>query len=341
MKNIHIAVLINVILYLTSCAPNEKFYGFEIQNIEGTKQYVNYPANPSEMRFLNNKLVWLDYTQNQMVYSIPISFIENEIENHNINKGFGPGEFGNILSFKAIKDNISFYDGLNKSLYSFNLNTPIVEIQIKDFPHYIIEIIELNSDRYLISGMFTEHRFLLINGSGEIKGSYGIFPEKIEKMNHPVSEKNMGCVNVVTATGNGFASIVYDSGIIEFFTVRNDSIVKVNEIIYSDIDFEPATMDGITSILRSNKNTGFIDVVTHKNKVFGLYSAVDWATDPHKASHAEYIFIYDNTGIPLKALKLQYPLQRIAIDPDSDIIYGFGSDENGLYFASHDTNQKL
>lgn len=341
MKSIDLAKIFIVFLHITSCIPQEKYHGFTIQAIEGEKKYINYPTNPSEMRYFNSRLVWLDYTQNQMVFSIPISFDENEIQTHNINKGFGPNEFGNIVSFKATDEGIYFYDETRKSLLNFNLDTPGVEIQIKEFPHYIIEIQKIKTNRYLVSGMFTDQRFLLIDNCGETKGSYNKFPGKIEKMNIPVPEKNMGCVNVVAATSKGFASIVYDSGIIEFFTVIDDSILKVNEIIYSDIDFEPSTTNGITSILRSNKNTGFIDVVTHNDKVFGLYSAIDWETNPHKAAHAEYVFIFDVSGKPLNALKLQYPLQRIDVDPVSYTIYGFGSDENGVYFAAHKTNLYL
>lgn len=341
MKIISFAKIFLLLVYVTSCVPHEKYNGFKIEAIEGEKKYIDYPTNPSEMRYFNSRLVWLDYTQNQMVFSIPVSINENEIQTHNIKKGFGPNEFGNIVSFKSTNEGIYFYDETKKTLFNFNLDIPIGEIQIKDFQHYIIEIHKIKTNRYLVSGMFSDQRFLLLDSLGVIKGSYNKFPGSIEKMNIPVPDKNMGCVNVISATENGFASIVYDSGIIEFFTLKEDSIIKVNEIIYSDIDFEPSTSNGITSILRSNKNTGFIDLVTHNEKILGLYSAIDWQTDPNQAAHAEYIFIYDVNGKPLNALKLQYPVQRFDVDPASDAIYGFGSDENGVYFVEFKSNLNL
>jgi hypothetical protein len=334
MRDLNIMLLVCVIFSLASCVKNNKFNGFVIHNIEGTKQYIDFPTNPSEMRYLTNKLVWLDYSQKQMVYSIPISLNEDEIESHNINKGAGPGEFGNILSFNSANDYISFYDGINKRFYTFNLTTPVLDLELKEIPLYILGLEKLSANRYLISGLFPEHRFLLIDNLGKTISSYATFPGKVEGLNVPIPEKNMGCINVISATKDGFASIVYDSGIIEFFRIKNDSIVKVNETIYSDIDFKPVTENGITSISRSNKNTGFIDILTSGNRVFGLYSAVDWATDTHLASHAEYVYIYDLDGKPLKAYKLQYPIHKFAIDPTSDKMYGFGSDDNGLYFTS-------
>lgn len=338
MKYLICIFLINAILFLTSCVQNEKFNGFVIKNIEGTKQYIDFPTDPSEMRYLNDRLVWLDYSQKQMVYSIPISLNEVEIESHNINKGAGPGEFGNILSFNSANNYISFYDGINKRFYTFNLTTPVLDLELKEIPLYILKIEKCSANRYLISGLFPEHRFLLIDNLGKTISSYATFPGKVEGLNVPIPEKNMGCINVISTTKDGFASIVYDSGIIEFFRIKNDSIVKVNETIYSDIDFKPVTQNGITSISRSNKNTGFIDIMTSGNRVFGLYSAVDWATDTHLASHAEYVYIYDLDGKPLKAYKLQYPIHKFAIDPTSGIMYGFGSDKNGLYFTSYKIN---
>jgi hypothetical protein len=338
MKYLITTLLINAVLFLTCCVQNDKFNGFVIHNIEGVKQYIDFPTVPSEMRYFNNKLVWLDYSQKQMVYSIPVSLNENEIESHNINKGAGPGEFGNLFSFKSSKDHISFYDGTNKRFYTFNLTTPVLNIQLKEFPLYILGMVKFRANRYIISGLFPEHRFLLIDNLGNTISNYATFPGKVEGMDFPVSEKNMGCINVFSATEDGFASIVYDSGIIEFFRIKSDSIVKVNEAIYADIDFKPVNENGISSISRSNKNTGFIDILAHENRVYGLYSAVDWATDTHLASHAEYVFIYKFDGNPLKAYKLQYPIHKFAIDPTLDKMYGFGSDENGLYFISYKIN---
>jgi hypothetical protein len=338
MRDLSVILLFCVILSLASCVKNDKFNGFVIHNIEGTKRYIDFPTDPSEMRYLNDRLVWLDYSQKQMVYSIPISLNENEIQSHNINKGAGPGEFGNLFSFKSSKDYISFYDGTNKRFYTFDFKSLVLDLQLKEFPLYILGIVKISTNRYLISGLFPEHRFLLIDNLGKTISSYATFPGKVEGLNVPIPEKNMGCINVISATGDGFTSIIYDSGIIEFFRIKNDSIVKVNETIYSDIDFKPVNENGISSISRSNKNTGFIDLLTHGNRVLGLYSAVDWATDTHMASHAEYVFMYNLEGKPLKAYKLQYPIHKFAIDPTSGIMYGFGSDRNGLYFTSYKIN---
>lgn len=336
MKKHILSVLI--ILSFTSCSDkNRLFKEFQPRKPEIKKYIQKGPVNPSNARFtfFQNSLYWIDYRQNEFLFSKDISQLTTDkINRHNILKGQGPDEYMMVLFLRQYNNYLSFTDSYKGTLSFFNKDTLYKELQLIEFtPASIQGIVKMNNNRYLYSGYLNNSRFVLIDSLQNLLSEFSKFPEKIDQMKYKIIEKNMACQNLFTNNKNNFANIVYDSGIIEFFSIVNDSIIKKKETVYSEYNFSMLYENNATRVSSSKSNTGFIDICSDETNVYALFSSVSWEDNVDLAYFGDYILVYSWAGEPKLALKLDIPIRGFSAVPGSDRFWGWGNDAEGIYFT--------
>lgn len=335
-KSILIIFLMSIIL---SCERKIDTFN-EIPNlsISGKKYYLSSKVNPSNTRFryYQNSLYWIDYHQDEFLYSMAEpKNSDHSIKSHNIVKGKGPNEFMMVLFPKRVGNYLSFVDSFSGSLFFFNNDTLFKEFQLTGFsPIEIQGIVKTDHNRYLYSGVL-ETRFVLCDSTQSILSKYSLFPGKLNELSYKMDEKNAACQNHYVAKKDAFVNIIYDSGIIEFFEIRKDSIIKKRENIYNDFEFSIINDGGATRISSEKSNTGFIDISASDKHVFALYSTISWEENVDLAYFGNYVLMYSWKGEPIKAFKLDVPLRGFSVVPDKDVFWGWGHDSGGVYFAEY------
>ena len=315
------------------------FHEFQVHSVKGVKYYQEGKVNPSSTRFIyfQNRIYWLDYNQSDFLFSTttpPDS--NNAIGNHNIKKGKGPDEFMMVVFLQRNKEYLSFVDNFKGALFFCNTDTIFNEFQLSGFaPFEINGIAKVSNDKYLYSGLLDDGRFKLCDSNQKIHSNYSVFPGTIDELPHETVEKNMACHNHFTVKEDAFANIIYDSGIIEFFKIKEDSIIKVEESVYNDFNYS-IIKEGGTRVSHSDSNTGFIDICSDEENVFALYSTTSWKDNSDLAYFGDYIFIYKWDGTPVKALKLDAPLRGFSTVPGKNRLWGWSHDSEGIYFAEYE-----
>jgi hypothetical protein len=335
-KLILIVLLIPIIL---SCKKNPATLNdFKKYPVKGIKYYQTGKVNPSNTRFLyyHNRIYWIDYHQDEFLFSMKIPPEPNSlIYNHNIKKGKGPDEFMMILSPKRYSNYISFLDSFKSSLFFFNNDTLFKELQLSGFaPFQIQQIIKINSN-YLYSGLLDSSRFVLCDAEQKILSKYDVFPGESNELPYKTADKNMAYLNSFTSKNNAFVNIIYDSGIIEFFKIKQDSITKIKEFKYNDFEYSLIHENGATRVSSSKDNTGFIDICSDDKYVYSLHSTISWKDNEELAYFGDYILIYSWDGEPIKALELDTPLRGFSIVPGTNKFWGWGHDSKGLFFVEY------
>ena len=334
-------LLITVFTAFTVYSCNNKhdlFHEFQVHSVKGVKYYQEGKVNPSSTTFeyLQDKIYWLDYNQGDFLFSTATPPDNNNaIGNHKIKKGKGPDEFMMVVFLQRNKEYLSFVDNFKGALFFCNADTLFNEFQLSGFaPFEINGIAKVSNNNYLYSGLLNDGRFVLCDSDQTIHSKYTMFPGAIDELPHETIEKNMACQNHFTVNGDAFANIIYDSGIIEFFQIKEDSIIKVRENIYNDFQF---SISEDPKIARSQKsNTGFIDICSDEKYVYTLYSTVSWEENAELAYFGDYVFIYEWDGTPVKALQLDAPLRGFSTVPGTNKFWGWSHDNEGIYFAEYE-----
>ena len=350
MKNFYlIVILLNICI---SCSKKSTLEEIEIpKDLKKVHSNIDYEkakfkindGNYSKLgriRFItsNDKnLYWINHRREEL-----ISYINpdkpQDIYDAGVKKGRGPKKYGNLTSLNCFKNQIYFYDVINKKIGIGKTDTFKKLRRLDNIEQFIHSINIVNDTSILISGIFDKMRFGILDEQNELDIIYKGFPYDGSELS--TASKNMGFTNEMTSHKNKIANIVYNSGIIEFFKLRNNKLKKYSENLYSQNNFKIKKEKGAKRAIHSKDNTGFIDITSNENFVFTLYSSISYNESREKDSLGRWILCYTWKGELVKLLYLTHPINRFALYKNKLISFFIDREEEKVKLINYYFDEK-
>lgn len=248
------------------------------------------------------------------------------IGNH-ILQGQGPDEIINALDISLTSNNeLAIYDINDQRLKLFSVDTynETGSYDLKSIFRSVWNAYALKDGDFLVkTPSFLENEspvrsFSIVNGKiMQIESTYLQLPEEFkEEPMLLIVQSDLA----IAPNGKNFVSVTTRGGTIEIFSIQGDEIQETFSAMPFPVEFIES--NGIKQ-LDANTVLGFISAAADNDFWVASYCGTNEDADANK------IGIWDWNGQPLKGLITDKMILKLALDPDSKILYGLVADNEG------------
>ena len=317
MKLYFLILLISCLIF--SCG-RDKAPTIEYQHVNASDSLTFYAGLPVDLQPFKGYLFVNDFLGDEgLVHVVDIE--QDSILFSFLQTGGGPNEvvsLANMEIFTVGELNVlGVFDGNMKRYRGYDIDSvlaiktlhhPLLDKSV-DIPYSINGLYKIDRG-YVATGFFPDGKFALLNDSLELKSYTGQYRPK----------KNEGVAKILDAQANigksklspskkQLASVVFHAGIVEFYEVTADSIVKKWEFVKDELDY--TTKNGKQVV---NKGVeGFISVDVTDEFVFALYSG-DMFNMDEVATYGKFVYQFDLKGNLINTYELDRKVLDIHID---------------------------
>lgn len=325
-------------IYLTSCTEKPSMTGlFKKQNNEPIKISqikTDSIRNPYIMNYHNGMLIFGDIFQPQF-----ISIFNGETGDFLGNlapKGIGPDEFIHLANISCTNEEISLWD-VGKLTLTFmkvdpeNISSPILQqIKIKEDTTLLsaFQVIPLQKDYFVATGIIKNHRFALLDKNGNILNLFGDYPKGYRQNNTCIENGSIyqsllsfqkDKKVLAAACGIGESIMFYDME-----DKNNPHLIK--EFTFDHPQYElTGNKEQPITFFSSSKN-GIIDMKPSSDYCICLFSGKT-RTDSNNYG-GDKILLFDWNGNPAKLISLAQEYNNLAVDEVKKRIILFGTNPN-------------
>lgn len=297
--------------------------------------------NPYIMNYHNGMLIFGDIFQPQFV-----SLFNGETGDFLgdfASKGDGPNEFIHLANISCLNDKISLWD-VGKLTLTFaevapnNISSPIFrQVKIKEDSTLLsaLQVIPVEKDRFVAAGIIKNHRFALVDESGNILKLFGDYPKGYKSNNTNIEngliyqsqlcfqkDKNV----LVAACGIGESIMFYDME-----DKNNPALIQ--EFTFDHPQYEKTGNNEQPIIFSTNSKNGVIDMKASADYCICLFSG-EVRTDKNDYG-GDKILLFDWNGNPVKLISLEQTYSNFAADEANQRILLLGTDsETGNYIVN-------
>lgn len=250
-----------------------------------------------------------------------------ELIGNQILQGQGPDEIINALDISLTSDNeLAIYDVNDQRIKLFGVNTYTVteSYDLKSIFRSVWNAYALKDGNFLVKApSFMENEspvrsFSIVNSkTNQIESTYNQLPEEFKE--EPMSLMVQSDL-AIAPDGKHFVSVTTRGGTIEIFSIQGDEIQETFSAIPFPVEF--IEINGIKQ-LDANTVLGFISAAADNDFWVSSYCGTNNDDDANK------IGIWNWDGKPLKGLVTDKMILKLALDPDSKILYGLLADKEG------------
>ncbi|MCY4778297.1 BF3164 family lipoprotein [Sphingobacterium sp. UT-1RO-CII-1] len=309
------AFFISICIILTSCQrikqdPNNYEY---LKTIDSLTFFTGLPV---EMKFYKDYIFIYDFFGENGLISV-INPAKDTLLFSFLHKGNGPDEiisFSNldILSYNN-KNLFGVFDNNTKRYRLYNSDSIIINYQNSPLlfegnvkiPYSITELFKINKG-YIATGFFPDGKFALLDDDLNLKSYNEKYRPKTKTNIDPLvhAKANIG-KSVISSDLRSLANVTFHAGILEYYNIENDSIIKEWEFVLDELDY---TIENELQI-RNNQVEGFISVDITQDYIFALYSGKEYDHEAI-ATYGKYVYQFDRNGNLLHC----YQLDREVLD---------------------------
>lgn len=222
-------------------------------------------------------------------------------------RGEGPEELINPGPLMVSKNTIKVYDAGVRSLKQFVLdeNNGAVKVEklLQSKLTGIISMAELSDSKFLLSGIFSEGRFCVLDKNGDISQFVGSYPVESQNQNLPFHVSGMAYQSMICSQPNGskIAFVTRYAGIMQIcdWNQQDSSLVEIASRQLFLPMFTTRDVNG-TPNFRPSKDTrwGYLSVSASSKYVFCLYSGrLQQPEEKFNSSKEVHVFDWNGNAI--------------------------------------------
>lgn len=202
-----------------------------------------------------------------------------------------------------------------------------VKIGASDSLSVAFQVIPLQEDFFLASGIVKENRFVLLDGKGNLSGLFGDYPKGYRSQNSDAEngfiyqgvmayQKKKGIL--AAACGMGESICFYD---------MNNAGNLVKEYSFEHPSYELTGDNSSPVVFRTDNKNGFVDLKSSANYCIGLFSGEERKGYQDYGGNKLLLFAWD--GEPVKMIRLDRQYTNMAVDEERHRILLLGVDSDG------------
>lgn len=238
--------------------------------------------------------------------------------------GQGPDEFLLIFGLSVKENGFFFYDA-NKSRYSTIHLTRTdgswrVEHLFKTDSLEYVCIQPIRDNKYIASGLYEEHKLVLLDKDGSFLKGFGEIPyqdEDEKKVPGMVRSQVYQGEVAVSPSGKKVVHAIMAGDLIYFYEVSSDGEL----ILKSKKENAYAQYDRQYGALYAESMIHHYDVCATEEYVYTLYSGRNLKEHGEKAFQSNLIRVYDWDGTLVKKLQLDIDIKSMTVAKDNRKIY--------------------
>ncbi len=249
-------------------------------------------------------------------------------------EGRGPGEFSDYVELSVFADSIFIYDSPKNSISVYKSDVFINDSLPQPPVNIIFEKQKINFDifplnQYYVSRPGVDSRFFLFDRNGKFISDYSLFPDfykDVKSDNH--KQELLQCfVAEPKPDLSKFASVSYLGGVLEIFSVENDTIKQIMEKKFLDPELKIESEDDW--LTQEDTKIGFHGLFTTDNYIYSSFSGLT-SMEFRKIKQMEYIVVFDWEGNIKRVYKVEGGLKALAADEAEGKIYVVTKDSEGV-----------
>jgi hypothetical protein len=251
---------------------------------------------------------------------IEIFNINNKTIQKVINKGKGPQELMMIGGFNRKDKDVYLFDIIKRSIYQFDIKSNLLT-KISELTDNSSQAFFISKDMYISNGTFSDSRFNLYYGNGMFK--YKDFPKIGIKSNDTIL-MNLGFQNISFLSPNGkrLANIVFNSEILECFTVH-DSTIKLDwSYELSMMPYKERKIGDGKMAVHSDESFGFRNLCVNNDLIYTIYSDETVEQSKPNTASGKYLIVFNWEGEIIDVFLLDYEIRTIAISENGNFLLG-------------------
>lgn len=287
--------------------------------------------NPYIMNYHNGMLVFGDIFQPKFI-SI-LNGNNGDFLGDFASRGVGPDEFVHLANISCINDEISLWDA-GKSTLTFtkidrnNILSPTFQnIKIKEDTTLlsVFQVIPLQEDLFVATGIIKNHRFALLDKNGNILKRFGDYPKDYKSNNTDI--ENGAIYQCLLASQNEKKVFAAACGIgesIMFYDINNKNKPNlIREFTFDHPQYDLTGNNEQPIIFSKDSKNGFIDIKSSSNYCICLFSGEVRTSENDYGGNK--ILLFDWNGNPIKLIVLEQQYTNLAIDEENKRILLLGT----------------
>ncbi|MDD2595861.1 MAG: BF3164 family lipoprotein [Bacteroidales bacterium] len=269
----------------------------------------------------------------------------NSLRSSFLNVGNGPNEILHVgsLQYNQLNKELLVADLFKRKIFSYNLDDILKENIVPTILYECAEDSPLMFDKlykgknYLIAeSRDPRGRILLIDENGKEMGYYLDYPDKKNvdnTLDDILNAKLYSSSLTINSSLDRIALATYGAGMIDICKIEKDRIIpqwNYTEFYPQGIMVVP--MGGGSAVAHTDKSRNGFPFLTSSDKyVYALYSGkfLKDRTYPY----GDEVYVVSWNGKDTYKIKLDIPINRIAVDTKDEFIYGITSDMDIVRFS--------
>ena len=347
---INVAILIIVLLCFTNCSEDklksDNLKSFTEKtiprtvNLAGKKFFFEAIKIPLKIFVKNNKLIIGESRRIPEAYP-PIHIVDEKNMEYLRpfgKRGFGPGEVSDVSGIDLGANDNTFwvYSAMSKHFSEFALNdsTSLSKNQIKQEGDFFMAMaMAWSSDSTVMCRMVNDpHQFVEFSIDGRRLANYGKWEDHLVRedlTNYMMSDLHMGWykgnqLNNIYASAGGYRDRI------EILNKENGSIYITDGPFNYIPKFTIVNSSGSSGalIVDITEPLAYLDIAISKNYIFGLYTGKTEKQLRESSEIANDIYVFNLEGNILLKIILDISIRGLAVDEESQKLYGITTDED-------------
>jgi hypothetical protein len=343
------SLCIVAIIILSGCSQKEQktetVFSETVKPLAGTvligEEYLQDPCTITVLDSLlivgNSKGTPLIEVYNRFSQKLIGSFLE---------KGQGPIEITFLSQFQTSDGRLFITDLFSRKMLSVdksNIGKDSVVVEaffsLTGFDEKIIEVVVTNAylnDKYnVVSTSDNRGRLGLINREKKTLSFFYPFTESevlFPELDSNTHNRLFSFEGTVHPQNNRIALATYMADILDIYEYKNDKFVPVwHYQTFLPNGIKILTFEGVHPQAFFTKKTvvGYHGITSSSKNVYALFVGI--AEEDGDYYYTNRIRVFDWNGKNRFEIKTDYPIKRIAVDPEDHFIYGISHDEDGAF----------
>lgn len=331
-KKLFLITVLSIIL--SSCKQNDLKAIYDWENYQ---QIIGTPLNsdsiflgrPGSLVYFNGWLGLYDFYDDKILTWINL---QTKVSKHNTTFGNGPGEFTPPLYLYKSKDPeiIKIFERSKGIFHTYqwldvlngNFLTPLCRDSIGSPGNNIIPC----GDNYAGNRMLDDKQmFFLVSPNKKMQIRFGSYPGSLRGIDDAsVLDMITQCLVSANMEGTILVAAGYMSDMLSFYKIENSAVSLLKEYFSKDADVNVIKdANGISIIPTNNTLETYVQLYPTKSYLYALY----WGTKENERVERSYIQVFDWKGNFIKGYYLKDRLNSIAIDENTEKLYGLSMKE--------------
>lgn len=244
-----------------------------------------------------------------------ISFIDNKkgkLLGEYASRGIGPNEFIHLGNISVIDNKVSLWDTGKSSISLVNIednnclsNFHHTKIQSDTTLAAAFQVIPINNNKFIATGIVKQNRFALLNEKGEVIKTFGQYPQGYDIQN---TDSENGFVYQGELIFNNEKDILVSAcgmgELISFYKItEKEEPILIKEYAFEHPIYQKTGEENQPVGFKFDNKMGFIDVKMSTKYCICLYSG-EKRTDPYEYG-GNKVLLFDWEGNPIRMYSLK------------------------------------